>query len=125
MAIPSWPSTLPELRGALSSGGSSSLHPAPQATQFDDGPPRMRRRQLFVSTPLSMTIVLTIDQFVTFKAFHLNDLNTGARRFMAPVLLPDMRQIGQRVCWIQGEVAWKPFGPTQYQVTFTLVVQDW
>ncbi|WP_041928960.1 hypothetical protein [Methylorubrum extorquens] len=85
----------------------------------------MRRRQLFVTTPVSMTIVLTLDQFVIFKAFHLNDLNTGARRFMAPVLLPDMRLIGQRVCWIQGEVAFKPFGPTQYQVSFTLVVQDW
>lgn len=72
-----------------------------------------------------MTIVLTIDQFTIFKAFHLNDLNAGARRFMAPVLLPDMRLIGQRVCWIQGEVAFKPFGPTQYQVSFTLVVQDW
>jgi hypothetical protein len=125
MAIPSWPSSLPDLRGSLSSGGSASLHPTAQATQFDDGPPRMRRRQLFVTTPISMTIVLTIDQFVIFKAFHLNDLNTGARRFMAPVLLPDMRLIGQRVCWIQGEVAFKPLGPLQYQVSFTLIVQDW
>lgn len=124
MAIPSWPSSLPELRGEVSSAGSNALHPAVQETQFDDGPPRMRRRQLYVTTPLSMTIMLTPEEFVVFKGFHLNDLNTGARRFTAPVLLPDM-SIGQRICRIRGEVAWKPFGPLQYQVSFTLVVQDW
>lgn len=125
MAIPSWPSTLPDLRGHVSSGGSNSVHPAVQETQFDDGPSRMRRRQLFVTTPLSMTIVLTADEFVIFKGFHLNDLNMGARRFTAPVLLPDMRSVGQRICRIEGAVSWRPHTPTSYQVSFTLVVQDW
>lgn len=124
MAIPSWPSTLPELRGLASSGGTRSLHPTAQETQFDDGPSRRRRRQLFVTTSLSMTLRLSPEEFVIFKAFHLNDLNTGARRFTAPVLLPDM-SIGQRVCSIEGEVSWSAPQRSKYVVTFTLVVQDW
>ncbi|CAO4194744.1 hypothetical protein [Methylorubrum extorquens] len=87
MAIPSWPFRLPELRSMASSGGTRSLHPAARETQFDDGPTRLRRRQLFVTTPLSMTLRLTPEQFVVFKSCHLNDLYTGARRFTAPVLL--------------------------------------
>jgi len=125
MAIPSWPTGLPDLRGQTSSAGSRALHPAAQETQFDDGPSRLRRRQLFVTTPLSMTLVLSGDQFGIFKAFHLDQLNAGARRFTAPVLLPDLRTIGQRVCFIQGEVSWRPHTPTSYQISFTLVVQDW
>ncbi|KQP99911.1 hypothetical protein ASF59_10990 [Methylobacterium sp. Leaf121] len=115
---------MPELRGMASSGGTRSLHPAPQETQFDDGPSRRRRRQLFVTTPLSMSLRLTPEQFVIFKAFHLNDLNTGARRFTAPVLLPDM-SIDQRICSIEGEVGWSAPQRSKYIVTFTLVVQDW
>ena len=124
MALTPWPEGLPELRGMASSGGTRSLHPAVQATQFDDGPPRMRRRQLFVTTPLSMTLRLSPEEFVIFKRFHLEDLNMGARRFRAPVLLPDM-SIGERVCWIEGEVAWSAPQRSRYVVTFTLVVQDW
>ncbi|MCJ2009809.1 hypothetical protein [Methylobacterium sp. J-092] len=124
MAIPTWPAGLPELRGLAQSAGSKALHPAVQETQFDDGPPRLRRRQLFVTTPLAMSLRLTADQFVALKAFHLNDLNTGTRRFNAPVLLPDMT-IGTRVCTIQGELAWSSLNRFKYLVSFTLVVQDW
>jgi hypothetical protein len=124
MALPQWPSGLPPLRGQASSAGSKNLHPAVQETQFDDGPSRVRRRSLFVTTPLNMQLRLSADEFVSFKAFHLNDLNTGARRFTAPVLLPDMT-LGQRTCRITGEVAWSAPKRFEYLVAFTLLVQDW
>ena len=125
MPIPSWPVGLPDLRGQTTSAGSKALHPAVQDTQFDDGPNRSRRRSLFVTAPLNMQIDITPDQFVLFKAFHLNELNTGARRFSAPVLLPDLRTVGNRVCRIAGEVSWSLLGGTRYLVAFTLLVQDW
>lgn len=125
MAIPDWPQGLPDLRGQASAAGSKSLHPAAQETQFDDGPTRARRRSLFVTTPLNMALVMSAAQFVIFKAFHLNDLNTGARRFTGRVLLPDLVTIGSRICRIQGEVSWSSFSPTHYLVSFTLIVQDW
>jgi hypothetical protein len=124
MAIPSWPASLPDLKGLAQSAGSTALHPAPQATEFDDGPVRLRRRQLYVSTPLNMALRLTAEQFVTFKNFHLGDLNSGARRFTAPVLLPDM-SVGSRVCSISGPVAWSSLNRFKYLVSFTLIVQDW
>ncbi|KMO20654.1 hypothetical protein [Methylobacterium platani] len=124
MALPTWPAGLPPLRGLASSAGSDSLHPEAQSTQFDDGPDRTRRRTLFVTTPLAMQLRLSPAQFVAFKAFHLNDLNTGARRFTAPVLLPDM-SIGTRTCQIRGKVAWSAPKKFEYLVSFTLVVQDW
>lgn len=124
MALPQWPASLPPLRGQASSAGSKSLHPAVQETQFDDGPTRVRRRSLFVTTPLNMQLRLSADEFVTFKAFHLDALNAGARRFTAPVLLPDM-SIGTRICRISGEVAWSAPRRFEYLVAFTLVVQDW
>lgn len=124
MALPVWPASLPELRGLYRNAGSSELHPAPQETQFDDGPSRVRRRTLFVTTPLNMALVMTAAQFATFKAFHLNDLNTGARRFTAPVLLPNLT-MGTRTCQIAGKVSWSMEGAIQYLVSFTLTVQDW
>ncbi|MCJ2032653.1 hypothetical protein [Methylobacterium sp. J-068] len=123
-SIPSWPTGLPVLRGLASSAGSDSLHPATQETQFDDGPSRVRRRSLFVTTPLNMQLRLSAEAFVVFKAFHLNDLNTGTRRFQAPVQLPDM-SLGQRICRISGKVAWSAPRRFEYLVSFTLLVQDW
>jgi hypothetical protein len=124
MGIPSWPVGLPPLRGLASSAGSESLHPTGQDTQFDDGPNRQRRRSLFVTTPLNMQLRLSPDAFVVLKAFHLNDLNTGVRRFSAPVQLPDM-SLGQRICRIPGKIAWSAPKRFEYLVAFTLLVQDW
>lgn len=124
MAIPSWPVGLPPLRGQASSAGSDRLHPSVQDTQFDDGPNRSRRRSLFITTPLKMQLRLSVDEFVSLKSFHLNELNTGARRFMAPVLLPDM-SLGQRICRITGDIAWSAPKRFEYLVAFTLLVQDW
>lgn len=124
MAIPAWPAGLPPLRGFASSAGSESLHPEAQTTQFDDGPDRRRRRSLFVTTPLNMQLRLSAEAFVLFKGFHLNDINTGVRRFSAPVQLPDM-SLGTRICRIPGKVAWSAPKRFEYLVSFTLMVQDW
>ncbi|MFE1598181.1 hypothetical protein [Methylobacterium sp. ID0610] len=125
MAVPAWPTTLPKLRGLAPNAGSRELFPAPQETQFDDGPNRARRRSLFNETPLSLAIPMTGSQFVTFKNFYLADLNRGARRFNAPVLLPDFQTVGTRLCRITGAVAWSAWTPTRPLVSFTLLVQDW
>ena len=124
MALPVGPASLPPLRGTAGTAGSKSLHPPVQETEFDDGPVRTRRRSLFVTTPLNMSVELTADQFVTFKGFHLNTLNAGAKRFSAPVLLPDMT-IGARTCRISRAVSWAAPKRFKYVVAFTLIVQDW
>lgn len=124
MALPSWPASLPPLRSRAPEAGSKALHPAPQVTEFDDGPPRQRRRSLVVETPLNMALRMTPEQFVTFKNFHLNSLNSGARRFTGPVQLPDL-SIGTRTCRIPGEVAWSAPKRFEYLVSFTLMVRDW
>ena len=125
MALLTWPASLPELRGLSQNAGSKELYQAPQETQFDDGPARVRRRSLYNETPLTMALVMTAAQFVAFKAFYLNDLNRGARRFNAPVLLPDFATMGTRICRITGPVSWSAYTPTDPLVSFTLAVQDW
>jgi hypothetical protein len=125
MALPTWPTSLPKLRGLSQNAGTRELYRAPQETQFDDGPDRARRRSLYNVTPLNMALVMTGAQFVAFRDFYLNDLNRGARRFNAPVLLPDFATMGTRVCRITGAVAWSAYTPTKPLVSFTLAVQDW
>ncbi|AWN47125.1 hypothetical protein DK419_13055 [Methylobacterium terrae] len=125
MALPTWPTSLPKLRGLSQNGGSRELYAPPQETQFDDGPSRARRRSLFNETPLQMALPMTGAQFVAFKDFYLTALNRGARRFSAPVLLPDFATMDTRVCRITGAVAWSAYTPTKPLVSFTLTVQDW
>ena len=126
MTIPTWPQTLPAMRSTANTAGFDSLHPEGDETEMDDGPARQRRRNLFVTTPLNMNLLLTREQFVAFKRFHLQDLNGGVRRFSAPVLLPDMRTVKGRVCWIKrGKVSGKPNGPHLWSISFVLVVVDW
>lgn len=125
MALPAWPTTLPKLRGLAPNAGSRELYRAPQETEFDNGPARVRRRSLYNETPLQMAIPMTGAQFVAFKDFYLSTLNRGARRFSAPVLLPDFVTMDTRICRITGAVAWSAYTPIKPLVSFTLTVQDW
>lgn len=123
MALPSWPAGLPDLVPLVGSGGTDALYTPPQATEFDDGPPRVRRRQLTDSTARKISLRLTRAQLVAFLAFVRTDLNMGARRFTASVRVPSGR-LEPRTCRIEGAVSERDDGSTSL-VAFTLVVQDW
>lgn len=123
MALPSWPAGLPALVPLVGSGGTDALYTPPQSTEFDDGPPRTRRRQLYDSTARKISLRLTRAQFVAFCAFVRGDLNMGTHRFTAPVRVPS-GALEQRTCRIEGAVSERDDGPTSV-VAFALVVQDW
>ncbi|GLS45161.1 hypothetical protein [Methylobacterium brachythecii] len=122
--MPTWPASLPDLTGLAQSMGTGELHPETKDTEMDDGPDIPRRRKLYVETPLTMQVRLTPEQFVVFKNFHRDDLNTGTRWFTGPVLLPDM-SIGTRTCRIKGKVGLAGNVRTRWIVSFTLLVKDW
>lgn len=123
MALPIWPTSLPDIRGENSSFQAPMHTDAVSVTQFDDGPDVQRNRQLYDVTPLSIVLTLEPAGLVIFKAFVKADLNRGAARFRAPVALADFT-VGQRTCWIKGGYVARPFG-LQWQATFTLCVMDW
>ncbi len=124
MPLPSWPATLPQLRGAQQSGGTDSLYEPPLVTEMEDGPPRQRRRKLYLETPLMMVLDLTPAQAETFRVFYRDTLNVGASPFTGPVVLIS-RNVGTRTCRIDGRVSLKPYGGQMWRAAFTLAVRDW
>lgn len=124
MPIPSWPLALPQLRGMVSDGGTDALYRAPVVTQFDDGPSRSRRRGLFASTTLHITLDLTVETLPMFLDFMRTTLGDGARRFTAPVLLPT-GVIGTRTCRIEEAASLKYAGGINPRVSFNLTVWNW
>lgn len=123
MTVASYPIDLPPLVGLLGTAGTDQVYEPPQETAFDDGPPRTRRRKLFVAVPRKMTLLLTRPQFVTFRHFVEHTLNAGARRFTAPVRLPD-GTLGRRTCKIIGKVSEQDNGPFS-RVSLQVLVYDW
>jgi len=131
MAIPVWPAMLPELIGLQDGLNSDQLYSPPRETQFDDGPPRMRRKQLFQETPRSIAIMLSYgDELENFYNFVTLDLNNGAKSFFAPVYLRD-GSTGVRKCRISGPVAESPqaaFGDNGLpltRVSFRVMIENW
>lgn len=125
MALPVWPSTLPELRGDASSGGVDEMFRPPQVTQFDDGPARMRRRSFYEETTVSVTLHLDgFAQLDTFKAFVSDTLNHGARRFTGPVWKAD-GATATKTCRINGSPSVRFRAPQLPSVSFTLVIESW
>lgn len=124
MTLPSWPSILPNLRGMVSDGGTDALYRSPIVTQMDDGPSRSRRRGLFNSTTLHVSIDLTFDTLPVFLDFVRKTLGDGARRFTAPVLLPN-GQIGTRICKIEEAASLKYLGGLNPRASFPLTVWCW
>lgn len=124
MPVPVWPADLPELRGDAT-GTVDSLYPQNITTQFDDGPPRVRRVALWSETQMTIGLVLPDEgQLESFKMFLSEDLNNGVRRFIAPVWCSDgtlqnknCRVIGGlSVTWIDGCIP---------KVQLTVGIEDW
>lgn len=126
MALPAWPSTLPQLRGRRDAAGTDALYAPPRKTTFDDGPARFRRQSLTVTTPLKISLDLTFVTFPVFLAFVRDDLNAGTRRFTAPVVQPSGSIRAGTVCRINEGGASLSFpAGTLPRVAFTLLVYDW
>ena len=126
MALPGWPSTLPELRGRRDGGGTDALYAPPRKIAFDDGPGRFRRQSLTITTPLKMVLDLDFATMPVFLAFVRDDLNAGTRRFTGPVVQPDGSVQAGTVCRISEGGAGLSFpAGTLPRVSFTLLVYDW
>lgn len=123
MTVVAWPSSLPPLVSVSASGRTDELVDAPRETVFDDGPPRARRQTLFVAPVRSVRLWLTRTQFVAFRNFVLNDLNSATKRFTAPIRLPS-GALGTRTCRITGKIAEEDQGPRS-SVMFNVRVYDW
>lgn len=126
MAHPAWPAELPLPIGFLGDLGSPSLGPGLSETAMDDGPDRVRRRQIWRQTPRTIVLLLTRAQFVIFHAFVVTTLNGGAARFTVAVRQPD-GTLGQRTVRIKGGlsgISEMDLGPRS-RVAFTLLVENW
>lgn len=122
MALPVWPAGL-EFRPISGSGGIESPYPEAAATEFEDGPPRMRRQSNTRIRKLSYAIrfrsraeVAQFDQFVT------ETLGDGTGHFLMTVMLPGVGCAVRR-CFIEGG-RWQsqPYARGGHMVSFTLCV---
>lgn len=124
MALPDWPTALPELRGRIADAGTDALYRAPVVTPFDDGPSRSRRRGLFNSVTLRITLDLTFVTLPVFLTFARETLGDGTRRFAAPVVLPN-GTMATRTCRIEGAVSLSWTAPPRSRASFLLTVWNW
>jgi hypothetical protein len=123
MTLPTWPDTLPPLRGQVAGLGSPQLYAPPSETQMEDGPARSRRRTLVATTTRTMVLTLTPPQFAAFLAFARDTLNGGAGRFTAEIVTAAGTR-AVRVCKIVGAPAEAAAG-AHHRVSFNLLIWDW
>lgn len=122
MALPVWPGTVPS-RPVLGSVSVQSPYPDAVVTEFEDGPPRMRRQSHTGICKLSYQLKLsTAAEMTAFDAFTRNTLGNGTSHFMMDVWLPGSGCVNKR-CFIEGG-RWtaSPQGGGVYLVSFTLGV---
>lgn len=78
MAAQTWPATLPQGPASFELGEpeGNTIRTTP-----DNGPTKSRRRFTKQVTKGTMSFMLTIPQYQTFKDFYRNNLNFGTQRF--------------------------------------------
>jgi len=79
MAIPSWPSELPQ--ALLVDGYSQAAADNVLRTPMDQGPDKVRRKQTSGPRPVSGSIIVTTAQLATYKTFYVTTLLGGSLRF--------------------------------------------
>lgn len=129
MALPTWPTSLPPIRGTQQGSGSPGLYPGGAVSEFESGDDRTRRKYLGrPPTPLQVEFEFDLSMLQIFDDFFEFTINMGNSIFVAPVLTPsgfvvpkmckfDMsqKQVGA-LRWVSG-LAPRP--------TFIVKVWDW
>ena len=83
MTTPVWPPLL----NHLVERDSFQFRPSdpPLRSEFDYGPARTRRRFTRNNSYLNFTVVLDTNEFESFRAFYLDDLENGTNWFSMPI----------------------------------------
>lgn len=122
MALPVWPSGL-DHRPVVEPFELSSPYPDAVTTEFEDGPPRMRRQSFTGIRKLSYAIKTdTAAQFQQWDAFVTGTLSSGISHFTMPVYLPGRGCVTRRCYLDGGKWAAKPHGAGSWLVSFNLCV---
>jgi len=74
-----WPETLPQI--LLLEGFAASPRDSVIRSQMEYGPAKVRRRTTSGPRPIQGNLILTVDQFATFRGFYEDDLLGGSLRF--------------------------------------------
>jgi len=125
MALPSWPAGL-NYKPLSSSFRVLEATRPPVVTEFEDGPPLMRRSGLSQRAKLAYAIRFkTAAEYNTFRLFHRDTLVDGTSRFTMPVHTPGAGCYPDKTVMIDGgAVAAEPSGK-DFIVSFALIVFDW
>jgi len=83
MPLPVWPATVPH--APLAPSGISEPHRGVLESEMQSGATRSRRQFTAVVGVVDMTIRMTTEQFLSFKAFVRDTLSHGAAEFTMPV----------------------------------------
>ncbi len=122
MELPVWPSSL-ESRPVIGAVSVDNPYPDVAVTEFEDGPPRMRRQSFTGIRKLSYQLRLdSKSELAAFDDFATVTLGNGVSHFTMPVYLPGRGCVTRR-CYLEGG-RWTatPLGGGGFLVSFTLCV---
>lgn len=92
----------------------------PNATEFEDGPIRMRRQSTIVADKEDVSIVMTAAQVADFESFYTTTVAAGSSRFTMQVDRNGARS--SRTCEIEGGTyTITPYGKG-FRVRFSRIV---
>jgi len=125
MAVPAWPAGLNHKPLTSSFRVLEATRP-PVVSEFEDGPPLMRRAGIGNRAKLAYAIHFkTWAEFNTFRQFHKVTLADGSSRFTMPVHTPGAGCYPVKTVMIEsGAINAEPAG-RGFIVSFTLIVFDW
>lgn len=108
MAVPEWRATVPNVP-AIDGWQISQPWQAADETEFEEGPPRMRKRggPAIVSWPLK----LTREEFAEFAEMVRDDFEEGTSRFTMTVTRPGMAPATKYCEIVGGTYTAQPLGP--------------
>lgn len=92
------------------------------SSDFDIGPPQIRRRSTGAPVPISMSILCTTAQVATFKGFYKDTLISGSQRFEweMPIEKTDVVMLFNP----SAQPSIKPAGGTMYSISLSLLMYE-
>lgn len=124
MSVPIWPAGLPTL--PMQGPQVAEMYEPPAETEMEDGTIRARRRTAANWTKLTLSYMMTADQFQVFQVFVRDTLQHGSQRFMMPMWRPGATlPLPSKLTRIAGgQPTWRPAGK-RVVVTLPVAVQDY
>lgn len=122
MALPVWPSNV-ESRPVIGATSIEAPYPDAVVTEFEDGPPRMRRQSATGIRKLAYQVKLSSSaEMAAFDVFATTTLGNGTSHFTMSVSMPGQGCVSRRCYLDGGKWTANPTGGGVYIVTFTLCV---